>query len=70
MKFSKEKMVARITKEGRADQLTDEILKILDDLDGQETISSNWRRVVRDEPVFLVIGRSGASMYVNENDCI
>jgi hypothetical protein len=69
MKFSKSRMIQRLTEEGRADQITDEILEIMDDLDGRDADASCWDRQVKGLPVYLVRGRSGALHYVNENDC-
>lgn len=69
MTFKKELMIARLTKEGRSDQITDEILKIMDNLDGQPATASCWQRRVFDEPVLWVVGRDGIGMYVNEKDC-
>ena len=70
MKFSKQKMIERLTKEGRADMITDEIMAIMDNLDGQEADASCWRRRVYEEPVYYVVGKDGKGEYVNENDCI
>lgn len=68
--FAKERMVARLTKEGRADQITPDIIAIMDNLDGQTAHASCWRRQVYDEPVLWVIGKDGSGEYVNEEDCI
>ncbi len=46
-----------------------EIIKILDDLDGQPATASNWRRQVHGDPVMYVVGRSGEGRYVSEDDC-
>ena len=70
MKFSKQKMIDRITKEGRADMLDDKALAIMDNLDGCDASSVNWERVVNDEPVLWVVGKDGTGEYVNEKDCI
>lgn len=69
MTFKKELMVARLTKEGRADQITEEIIKIMDNLDGQPATASCWNRQVYDEPVLWVVGKDGNGEYVNEADC-
>ena len=45
------------------------IIKILDDMDGQYATPSCWRRQVHGDPVMYVVGRSGEGRYVNENDC-
>lgn len=69
MKFCKDRMIERLTEEGRADAITDEDLAIMDNLDGQEVNTTCWRRTVYDEPVYWVWGKDGHGQYVNENDC-
>lgn len=69
MKFSKQKMIDRVTKEGKANMIDDEVLKIMDNLDGCQATISCWRRQVYDEPVLWVIGKDGTGQYVNEDDC-
>lgn len=69
MKFSKERMIRRLTEDGRADQITDEVMMIMDNLDGCEASPSCWRRRVYDEPVLWVKGKDGDGQYVNEDDC-
>ena len=70
MKFSKQKMIERLTREGKADQIDDEIEAIMDNLDGQEASSSCWNRQVYGDPVLWVVGKNGHGDYVNEEDCI
>ncbi len=70
MYFSKEKMIERITNEGRADMIDDQIIAIMDNLDGRWASPSCWRRQVYDEPVLWVVGKDGNGKYVNEDDCI
>lgn len=67
--FRKEKMIARLTREGLADQITPEIEAIMDNLDGQKANTYCWNNVVKGEPVAVVIGKDGKTEYVNENDC-
>lgn len=69
MKFSKQMMIDRLTKEGRADQITESIIAIMDNLDGQEATENCWNRRVYEEPVLYVIGKDGNGEYVNEEDC-
>ena len=69
MKFSKQKMIDRVTKEGNAYLIDDNIIKIMDNLDGCEASTSCWRRQVHDEPVLWVVGKDGTGEYVNEDDC-
>ena len=67
--FKKQKMIDRLTAEGRADQITQDVLDIMDNLDGCKASASCWRRQVYDEPVLWVVGKDGNGEYVNENDC-
>ena len=69
MVFRKQKMIDRITKEGRADMFDAQSLTIMDNLDGCEASASNWQRVVIGEPVMYVVGKNGKGDYVNELDC-
>lgn len=69
MKFSKAKMIARVVAEGRADMIDDEVIKIMDNLDGLEAHTNSWRRQVYGEPLLVVKGRDGKTYDVNENDC-
>lgn len=68
-KFSKQRMIERLTKEGRAKAITEEVVRIMDNLDGQEASASCWRRQVYGEPVLYVVGKDGTGEYVNELDC-
>lgn len=70
MKFSKQMMIERLTAEGRADAITDGVIAIMDNLDGQEASASCWKRQVYGEPVLYVYGKDGQGEYVNEADCI
>lgn len=69
MKFSKQRMIDRLTREGRADQITDEVIAIMDNLDGQEANANCWLRRVQGEHVYHVIGKDGQGEYVAESDC-
>lgn len=69
MKFSKQKMIERVTREGRADMINEDVLAIMDNLDGQETHENSWRRQIYDEPVLAVQGKDGRWFTVNEEDC-
>ena len=69
MKFSKQKMIERIIKEGKAEMLTEGILEIMDNLDGQECHLNSWRRQVYGEAVLACYGKDGRIMDVAEVDC-
>ena len=70
MIFKKERMIERLTNEGRVDMITPEIVAIMDNLDGQMATESCWRRRVYNEPVLYVVGKDGKGEYVYEDDCI
>lgn len=63
-------MIERLTKEGREKMITNEIMDIMDNLDGQKAIENCWERQVNNNPVYWVIGKNGKGEYVNENDCM
>lgn len=69
MRFSKVKMIERITREGKADMLTDDVMAIMDKLDGKSASTICWRRQVYGEPVLWVDLGDGEGEYVNERDC-
>lgn len=69
MIFRKQKMIDRLIKEGLKDKITEEIIAIMDDLDGQRADENCWNRRVKGEPVYYVMGKSGKGEYVNEKDC-
>lgn len=70
MKFSKKLMLKRLENEGLLERVTEEIIAIMDNLDGQEANENCWNRRVNGEPVLWVIGKDGNGEYVNENDCL
>lgn len=67
--FSKEKMIKRLEKEGRANKIDNEIIAIMDNLDGQPVTTNSWNRQVKGEPVLACIGKDGKYYEVNEDDC-
>ena len=69
MKFRKELMIERLTKEGRADMIDAEVLSIMDNLDGQEARTNSWRRQVYGEPILACLGKDGRYYDVAEADC-
>lgn len=70
MVFSKDKMIERLKREDRADGINEEILAIMDNLDGQPVGSNSWHRQVYGEPVYACKGKDGKDIDVNENDCV
>lgn len=68
--FSKQRMIDRLTAEGRANQITPDVVAIMDNLDGCVAIASCWARVVQGRPVLWCVGKDGEGELVNEFDCI
>lgn len=76
--FSKRHMIDRLNREGKAEEITEEITAIMDALDGGEAVESCWRRQVYGEAVYYVhfaegkapAGQEGRGEYVNEDDCV
>lgn len=67
--FSKEKMRARLEKEGRAHLIDDESAKIMDMLDGKEARKNDFKALIYDELEYYV-NHEGENYPVNPNDCI
>jgi|GEM_PF-2814799 len=68
MKFSKSKMIARLIKEGKRESITDEVLKIMDDLDGQEAVISKWDKMIYGRISLVCTGKSGTVQPVHSDD--
>ena len=66
MRFSKEKMIERLVKQGLAKEITPDVIEIMDKMDGKEVQEYNWRNVVFDENVGYI---SEFETYVNLDDC-
>ena len=69
LRFKKEKMLARIKAEGREDLIDETVLKIMDNLDGQEVSSANWNRQVYGEDVYYCYGKDGKVYDVAACEC-
>lgn len=69
MKFSKERMIKRLTEEGLEEKIDERILKIMDNLDGCDVTEQCWKRRVMGKPVYWCVGKDGNGVYVFEGDC-
>lgn len=67
MRFSKEKMIERLVREGRANEIRPEDIEIMDTLDGEEVEEICWRNVVFGENVGYI---EKHKMHINLDDCI
>jgi hypothetical protein len=69
MVFKKDLMIKRLAKEGKIGLITEGILNIMDNLDGQEVSTASWNRQVYGDPVFSCYGKDGQYYEVNQADC-
>ncbi len=67
--FSKQKMMERLEKEGRAHLVDEDSAGIMDMLDGKEAVKNDFKALVYDELEYFV-RVNGKSYAVNPNDCI
>lgn len=67
--FSKQKMLDRLEREGRAHQIDEESRKIMDALDGKEAIKNDFKALIYDELEYFV-RYDGENFPVNPDDCV
>ena len=68
MIFKKDKMIARLTEEGLAHFIDDEIMEIMNNLDGKEAVKNDFKALVHDVEEYMV--RFNDEWYpVNKLDC-
>ena len=67
--FSKQKMMERLEKEGRADLVDEESAKIMDMLDGKEARKNDFKALIYDELEYYV-NCDGKNYPVNPDDCV
>lgn len=67
--FSKQKMMERLEKEGRAHLVDEESAKIMDALDGKEARKNDFKALIYDELEYYV-SHEGENYPVNANDCV
>lgn len=67
--FSKQKMMERLEKEGRAHLVDEECAKIMSMLDGKEVRKNDFKALIYDELEYYV-EHEGKYYPVNANDCV
>ena len=68
--YSKSKMLARLEKEGRSDQISPQALQIMTALDGREAQPNRWRQTVYgEENAWFCTTANGEQYPVNPEDC-
>lgn len=67
--FSKQKMLDRLEKEGRSHMVSEQSIRVMNMLDGQEARKSDFKDLIHDELAYFV--RVNSINYpVSLNDCI
>ena len=71
LKFSKKKMLNRLTQQGDIALATNGVIDIMHDIDGQECVVTEWPNALRSRNGEFVscVGRSGHMYTVNKADC-
>lgn len=69
--FRKKKMLARLEKEGRIDQICNKDYELMEKLDGKEATTYCWANIVNDEPLAWIADDSlpDGGVYINIADC-
>lgn len=67
--FSKQKMLDRLEREGRVNEIDDESMEIMNMLDGKEAVKNDFKALVFGQLEFFV-RYEGQNYPVNPNDCI
>lgn len=68
--FRASKMLSRLEREGRLNEVDDKHREMMNLLDGEPANTYNWRSQVYGEPLALIAGNDRhPEMYVNVADC-
>lgn len=67
--FSKQKMLDRLEKEGRSHMVSEQSIRVMNMLDGQEARKSDFKALIHDELAYFV-RVNGNNYPVSLNDCI
>lgn len=68
--FRAKKMLDRLEREGRSDQVDDKTRALILSLDGEPASDYNWQSMVNGEPLALIDKTDKHdALYVNVNDC-
>lgn len=67
--FSKQKMLDRLKREGRADEVSEDALELMNILEGREAVKNDFKALVFGQLEYFV--RYNDQVFpVNPNDCI
>ena len=68
--FSKQKMLERLEREGRTDQIDERSREIMDKIDGLPAKKNDFKHLVYDQIEYYVHHEELGNMTVNINDCV
>lgn len=66
--FRKELMLKRLEKENLLDKVNEEMIEIMDKLDGKEVYKNKWRDAILDEAEYIARDDKGATYPINKMD--
>ena len=69
MVFRKEKMIERLTREGRGNEITMGTMLYMDNLDGQPAGIDSYNRLANGTRIYSCFGKDGQYFEVAETDC-
>ena len=66
--FRKELMLKRLEKENLLDKVDDEVMKLMNELDGKEVHKNDWKALVFDELEYIARDSEGTTYPINKYD--
>lgn len=66
--FRKELMLKRLEKENLLDKVDDEVMKLMNELDGKEVHKNDWKALIFDELEYIARDSEGTTYPINKND--
>lgn len=66
--FRKELMLKRLEKENLLDKVDEEVLKIMNELDGKEVYKNDWKDLIFSELEYIARDNMGTTYPINMND--
>lgn len=66
--FRKELMLKRLEEENLLDKVDDEVMKLMNELDGKEVHKNDWKALVFDELEYIARDSEGTTYPINKYD--
>ncbi len=66
--FRKELMLKRLEKENLLDKVDNEVMKLMNELDGKEVHKNDWKALIFDELEYIACDNEGTTYPINKND--